>query len=122
MVLIDTSIWVDHFRKTEPRLVELLNAERVVVHPFVMGELALGHLKSRAQILSLLKTLPAAKTVFDGEIMFFIEKNHLFGKGIGLIDAHLLASAKISHATLWTADNALAKEAKKLGVSYPRHL
>lgn len=96
MVLVDSSVWIDHFRKTEPLLVELLQSNSVLMHPFVRGELALGNLPQRQNILGLLDNLPQAPVTFADEISPFIEKHALFGLGIGFVDVHLLASVKLA--------------------------
>jgi predicted nucleic acid-binding protein len=118
MVLVDTSVWVDHFRGDNAPLVNLLNQGLVAVHPFVIGELACGNLHNRKEILSLLKALPQAEKASDDEILFFIEKNSLRGKGLGLIDVHLLASAQLSDHLFWTKDRRLHDIAKKLNLAY----
>ena len=118
MVLVDTSVWVEHFRKGEPKLRDLLNQGEVVCHPFVIGELACGHLRSREQILSLLRALPSAALVEPEEILFFIEERKLAGLGLGLIDIYLLASCLISRVKLWTQDKRLKSVAAKLGIAY----
>jgi hypothetical protein len=120
MVLVDTSIWVDHFRHAEPRLQELLNLGQAATHPFVIGELACGNLRNRAPILDLLRALPSAKVATDDEVLELLDANALYGKGLGWIDAHLLASALLSHVPLWTKDRRLAAIAKTLGVAEKR--
>ena len=92
MILVDTSIWIDHFRAKEPLLAELLDANRVLIHPFIIGELACGNLGNRNVILSLLRKLPAVQLATDAETLLLIERQSLMGKGIGYIDAHLLAA------------------------------
>lgn len=118
MVLVDTSIWVNHFRYGHHYLQELLLENEVYCHPFIMGELACGHLKNREEILSLLKNLPRASILYDDEILHFIEQEKLMGLGIGYIDIHLLASAMVSDLLLWTADKKLKKVAQKLKVDF----
>lgn len=118
MVLVDTSVWIDHFRKHDDVLAELLIKNNVLTHPFVRGELALGNLRQRDIILNLLDNLPQAGVAYSEEINFFIEKNALFGLGIGLIDVHLLASAKIAQNTmLWTRDKKLMSAAVRLNLA-----
>ena len=90
----------------------------VISHPFIIGELACGHLKNRKEIISLLQTLPMAQIAETNEILQFIEQNQLFGTGIGLIDVHLLASALLTGAPLWTSDNKLNRAAAKLDILY----
>lgn len=117
MILVDTSVWIDHLRKNEPVLAELLLQNKVLCHPFVRGELALGNLQQRNKILSALDNLPQAPLVFTEEVNFFIESHQLFGLGIGYIDAHLLASTKlIGNAKLWTRDKRLSSAATKLKI------
>lgn len=117
MILVDSSIWIDHFRQTDPDLVRLLNSASVLAHPFVTGELALGHLKKRDEKISALLNLPQAIVATDDEVMHIIELNKLFGMGIGYIDAHLLAAAKLSETTIWTRDKALLKVSKSLSLA-----
>ncbi len=118
MVLVDTSVWIDHFRKHDSVLAELLIKNNVLTHPFVRGELALGNLRQRDNILNLLNNLPQASVTYAEEIIFFIEKNALFGLGIGLIDVHLLASAQIAQNTkLWTRDKKLMAAAMQLNLA-----
>jgi len=115
VILVDTSIWVDHLRGGDKTLVNLLNAGRVLTHPFIIGELALGHLKQRELVIRTLQELPQATLAKDGEVLEFIERENLFGLGIGYIDAHLLASVRLTAgATLWTRDKKLAEVAKLL--------
>lgn len=118
MVLVDTSVWVHHLRFSNPELVSLLNNAEVMIHPFVIGELACGNLKNRNEILTLLHSLPAVSQADDDEILFFVEKNKLFGKGVGLIDVHLLSSSKLENILLWTTDKKLEKVANKLNLAY----
>ena len=92
MILVDTSVWVGHLRVGEATLAALLDAGQVLVHPFVIGELALGTLRQRASVLALLQDLPTAVVATDQEVMRFIERHSLAGQGIGYVDAHLLAS------------------------------
>jgi predicted nucleic acid-binding protein len=118
MVLVDTSIWVNHLRKGDRHLESLLLDSEVACHPFIIGELACGNIRNRSEILSLLKTLPSTSTVDMAEYLFFVEQKHLFGVGIGFVDVHLLASAKLSGIPLWTADKKLKEAALHLEVSY----
>lgn len=117
MILVDTSVWVSHLREGSFKLVNLLNDGDVLCHPFIIGELACGSIKNRKEILSLLSALPKANVVDDEEVLLFIEKNNLIGKELGLIDIHLLASAILSEASLWTLDTALKHEAHILDIS-----
>ena len=118
MILVDTSVWVSHLRDGNSNLEQLLNNEDVLCHPFIIGELACGSIKNRNEILSLLNALPKAEILDDEEALLFIERNNLMGKGLGLIDIHLLASTILSEAALWTLDTKLKHEAHILGVSY----
>jgi predicted nucleic acid-binding protein len=117
-VLVDSAVLVDHFRSNNALLVNLLNQGLVSGHPFVIGELACGNLVNRKEILSLLQALPQGEKASDDEILFYIEKNSLSGKGLGLIDVHLLASAQLSDNLFWTNDRRLHETAKKLNLAY----
>ena len=118
MILVDSSVWVEHLRAGQPALTELLNNNRVLVHPFVIGELACGNLKNRKVVLSLLQDLPAAMVATDDEVLFFIERQGLMGKGMGYIDAHLLSAvAMAGNAQLWTRDKRLGAIAGLMGLA-----
>jgi len=117
MVLVDSSVWVSHFHAGNSELEALLNDGRVVCHSFIIGELACGNLKNRNEILSLLQSLPVAKQAEHKEVLQFIEVNQLMGKGIGYVDAHLLASATLTGVQIWTKDKRLQEVSLKLGVS-----
>ena len=114
MVLVDTSVWVSHFRETNDGLMELLNDGEVVCHPFVVGELACGNLKNRTGIIALLEALPTALVVDHEELLSFIETRKVMGKGLGYIDVHLLAAALLTDVSLWTLDKKLDKVAGEL--------
>lgn len=118
MVLVDTSVWIDHLRKCSARLAGLLNDGEVAIHPFVIGELACGNLANRQEILSLLHSLPAIQRVEDDEILLFIEQHSLAGRGLGLIDVHLLAASKMSGDPLWTRDKRLKASTETLGLGF----
>ena len=118
MVIVDTSIWVTHLRRGSRHLEELLLDAKVVCHPFVVGELACGNLKNRDEFLSLLQSLPMAPTVVLDELLYFIERHRLMGKGIGFVDANLLASANLSGIPLWTFDKRLRSAATGLELAY----
>jgi predicted nucleic acid-binding protein len=118
MVLIDTSVWIDHFNKGNASLEKLLLDIKVICHPFIVGELACSNLKNRNEILSLLHSLPTAPVLEHAEALYFIESNELMGTGIGLIDVHLLASAHLAHASLWTMDRKLLKVSDAFRISY----
>lgn len=118
MILVDTSVWIDHLRNNEPLLVGLLTSNSVLCHPFIRGELALGNLSQRQIILSALDNLPQAPVVFADEVNRFIETHSLFGLGIGLIDAHLLASTQLAiNAKLWSHDKRLLAVAMRLNLA-----
>ena len=114
MILVDTSVWVEHFRAGSAELQTLLQEGQVICHPFIIGELACGNLKNRASILSLLQNLPMATCAVDDEVLQFIADHQLMGKGLGYIDIHLLASAMLSRMPLWTLDKRLAAAARAL--------
>lgn len=119
MILVDTSVWVDHLRSGEPSLAAALEGGQVLMHPFVLGELACGNLKNRDEVLRLLGDLPTAPTATDPEVRAFIERRALMGRGIGYIDVHLLASAALSSvARLWTWDRRLAAVATELELAF----
>jgi predicted nucleic acid-binding protein len=114
VILVDTSVWVDHFRSGDTVLKGLLNQGRVLMHPFVLGELTLVNFRQR-NVLNALRTLPPAVVATDGEVLDFIERNALFGLGIGYIDTHLLAAVRLTQgASLLTRDNRLATVAERL--------
>lgn len=113
MVLADTSVWIHHFRHGNAQLERLLESGEVVMHPFVLGELACGNLARRHETLRTLRELPSIQSVDDDEAMRFIESSRLWATGLGWIDVHLLAAAKISGAELWSLDAALATAAKR---------
>jgi predicted nucleic acid-binding protein len=118
VVLVDTSVWVEHLRKGSPTLKELLGRGQVATHPFVIGELALGNLRQRDAVLSALAGLPQARTAAHDEVMLFIDRHKLSGKGVGYLDVHLLASVKLTPgACLWTLDKRLASTAESMGLA-----
>jgi predicted nucleic acid-binding protein len=119
MILVDTSVWVDHLRAGDAHLAALLQSRRVLMHPFIVGELACGNLGNRAEVLDLLGHLPEAATATDEETLYFIERHALMGRGIGYIDAHLLAAVSLDAGTqLWTRDNRLLAVARAMKLSY----
>lgn len=119
MILVDTSVWVDHLRKGEPKLSRALNAGQVLAHPFVIGELACGNLSARTEVLSLLRELPPAPVAADDETLGFIERHSLMGRGVGYLDVHLLASVALAgDAQLWTRDKRLAAVAANLEMKF----
>ncbi|OHE57589.1 MAG: ribonuclease [Thermodesulfovibrio sp. RBG_19FT_COMBO_42_12] len=118
MVLVDTSVWVEHLRSGNIGLKNLLNEGHVVCHQFIVGELACGNLSNRSEILSLLQALPLANHAEHEEAMYFIENYSLMGKGLGYIDMHLIASAILTKAPIWTLDKKLKEVSSKLGLEY----
>jgi len=116
MILVDTSVWVDHLRNGNDQLKAWLNSNEVIVHPFVIGELACGAMQNRSEVLGLLSELPEAMVANHDEVLTLVENNRLFATGIGWIDAHLIASALLSKSKLMTLDKALSKIASVLGL------
>ena len=124
MILLDTSVWIDHLRQNDAQVASVLESGRVLTHPFVIGELACGQLKSRSEIFALLAALPQAQVAQEQEVLFFIERHGLMGRGIGYIDSHLLsATALTESARLWTRDKRLDSLACELEIAYikPAH-
>jgi predicted nucleic acid-binding protein len=118
VILVDTSVWINHLRAGDERLTGLLDAGEVLGHPFVTGEIALGNLPQRGLTLRMLRRLPQADVASDQEVLDLIERQALFGRGIGYIDAHLLAAARLTtNAQLWTADRRLQSVAAELGLA-----
>ncbi len=119
MILVDTSVWVDHLRRGDAQLAGLLDRGQVLMHPFVIGEIACGSLRDRPSILVLLAQLPAAVVAEGNEVLGFIERRSLHGKGIGYVDMHLLASVALtSDARLWSRDKRLSQAADALGCAF----
>ena len=118
MVLVDTSIWIEHLRSGSLTLAALLNKALIVTHPFIVGELACGNLKHRKKFMSLLSELPSAVTASHDEVLELIDAHKLMGQGIGWIDANLLASSLLSGTPLWSGDRRLRSIAAVLGVLY----
>jgi predicted nucleic acid-binding protein len=122
VILVDTSIWIDHLRNGNPALAALLQNEAVCTHDFVIGELACGNLRNRAEVLGLLQSLPRLPAATEDETLFFIEQQDLMGRGVGYIDAHLLAAAVIRGVPIWTKDKRLMTIAEEKGwACSPRH-
>ena len=118
MILADTSIWIDHFRSGDPELQRALRRGQVVIHPWVIAELALGSLRDRAKTLAILDLLPQAAMAQTSELRMLIEARSLYNMGIGLIDAHLIASTFLAPTTLlWTRDKRLRKVAENFRIS-----
>ncbi len=118
MILVDTSLWIDHLREADARLTQLLTSGQVLAHPFVTGELALGNLRNRAAVLGALQDLPQASVATETEVLHLITTKGLFGLGIGYIDAHLLASVLLTPgALLWTRDKRLLAASAQLSVA-----
>lgn len=124
MILVDTSIWIDHFRVGNPELARLLENTAVITHPWVTGELALGNLTNREEVIGLIRVLPRATVADDHELLQLIAHAPLQGTGIGYVDAQLLASAKLTADTrLWTRDKRLAGVASRVGLGFePGHI
>lgn len=121
MILVDTSVWIDHLRRREPTLTAMLDAGQILMHPFVLGELACGNLARRSEVLSLMQHLPQAAVATDAEALDFIERHGLMGRGIGYVDVHLLASvALVGASSLWTRDARLAIIAGDMALAYAK--
>lgn len=116
MTLVDTSVWVDHLRRGNARLGRLLEDGLVITHPFVVGELALGRMRQRNEVLGLLGELPRAEAAQHGEVLDFVERHGLAGSGIGWVDVHLLVSAALSGVGIWTLDRRLSIAAQRLSL------
>jgi predicted nucleic acid-binding protein len=119
MILVDTSVWVDHLRYGEESLSQLLEQEMVYCHPMIIGELACGNLQNRKYLLSLWRNLPLLLEASHKEALYLLESHHLMGKGIGYVDLHLLAASLLTTNTrLWTRDKCLARIANSLGIGF----
>jgi predicted nucleic acid-binding protein len=118
MILVDTSVWIDHLNASDPMLTTLLAAERVLAHPYVIGEISLGSLRNRETVVSALLDLPRAPVATPEETFYMIERHGLFNRGIGYVDTSLLASARLQPGvTIWTRDKRLKKVADELDLS-----
>ena len=117
VVLVDTSVWVDHLRSPDAVLASLLKAKGVACHPFIIGELACGNVGKRAEVFEQLAELPSLDKATDEEVLTIIETHRLMGHGLGLVDVHLLASCALAGLRLWTRDAALADAAARLGLA-----
>ena len=118
MILADTSVWISHIRAGEPHLQRALVEAKVLMHPFVLGEIACGNLRARSQTLDGLGRLPSPVSASNDEVLTLLEQHRLFGKGLGWVDAHLLASARLTGCRLWTLDRPLRDAANVLKVGY----
>ena len=118
MILADTSIWVDHFRSGNRKLDAFLRKAQVVIHPFVVGELACGNLRKRAETLANLRKLPSLPVSSEDDVHYLLESRHLWGMGLGWVDMHLLTSALVSGHRLWTDDRALRSAAQLIEVAW----
>jgi predicted nucleic acid-binding protein len=116
-MLVDTSVWIDHLRQRDAVLMALLERGEVTMHPFVVGELACGSLKDRRQFLELLQALPTCEIVQHDEVLAFVGGQKLYGTGLGWVDVHLLAAARVCGEALLTHDAALQKAARRLGAT-----
>lgn len=117
IVLADTSVWIDHWRRGNPQFTRLLEQDRIVLHPFVIGELALGTVRARTDVLKDLQTLEKARLAEHNEVLALIERTPLWGRGVGWVDAHLLASTLLDRIHLWTLDQPLARVAAELRIA-----
>jgi predicted nucleic acid-binding protein len=118
VILVDSSIWIAHFNEPNDTLLDLLSIREARMHPFVLGEIALGHVRNREGILNELKELPRMTVVDDDEVLGFIAQKRLFGLGVGYIDAHLLMSTAVTvGCSLWTIDQRLRRAAQSLSLS-----
>ena len=119
MILVDTSVWVDHLRRGDSQLSALLESASVLTHPFVIGEIACGHLVDRALVIELLRDMPTANVADPDEVLGFIDRHRLHGTGIGYVDMHLLAAVALTDgAKLWTRDKRLRAAAEALGWAF----
>ena len=116
MILVDTSIWIDHFRRPVPELAYLLDRDLVLQHPYVSGELLLGNPADRNELVSFLESLDQAPICGTGAFASYVEARTLGGTGIGFVDAHLLVTATLLACTVWTRDRRLAEQAERLGL------
>lgn len=119
MIIVDTPVWIDHLRQAVPDLAALLVNGQVLIHPFVIGEVALGSMKNRVAMVSGLQLLPRTRVAFETEVLMFIEAQRLHGSGIGYVDVHVLLAARLTDgALLWTRDRRLHAAAERLGVAW----
>jgi predicted nucleic acid-binding protein len=118
MVLANTSVWVSHLRHGNSKLQELLEARKVVSHPFIVGELACGNISNRVEIISLMQSLPMLDVVENEELLLFIEHKKMMGTGLGFVDVHLMAAAVLAAIPLWTQDKKLKQACSQLNIDY----
>ncbi|HYU09172.1 MAG TPA: PIN domain-containing protein [Gemmatimonadales bacterium] len=118
IILADTAVWIEHWRRRNDRVVQLLENKSLVVHPFVLGEIALGRISSRAAVLADLALLDSPTVAENSDVLGLIKRTPLWGRGIGWVDAHLLATAMLDHIQLWTLDQQLRTAAQELGVAF----
>jgi predicted nucleic acid-binding protein len=119
VILVDTSVWIDHFRRNDGNLVSLLERDEVLTHPFVIGELACGTMRNREEILRLFSRLPESPVATHAETLEFIERSSLMGRGVGYVDVHLLAAVALSGtARLWTKDKQLSAVAAQMKFAF----
>jgi predicted nucleic acid-binding protein len=117
VILADSSVWIDHLRRRDLAMDRLLRNDEVIMHPFVLGEVALGHLPQRAATMEFMRKLPQAEMAGDTEVVEFIERYELFGTGLGYVDVHLLTGVALTFCALWTRDKRLHAIAKDLGIA-----
>ena len=118
MILVDSSIWIDHLRAHNEILATLIRRKEVLAHPFVIGEIALGSIRSRPDVLAALNEMPRAPIADDEDVLYMIDRDRLFGRGIGYVDAHLIAASRLQRGTrLWTRDRRLLAVANDLGIA-----
>ncbi len=121
MLLVDTSVWISHLRYVDFSLQKLLDGNKVASHPFIVGELACGNISNRAEIISLMQSLPMVDVVEHEELLVFIERHQLMGKGLGFVDVHLLAAAMLAGIPLWTQDRKLKQACARLNLDLSPH-
>lgn len=117
MLLVDTSVWIDHLRSDDARLAKLLGEELVATHPFVIGELACGNLQNRRELLHLLEQLPQIEPIAHHEALALLDAHQLMGRGLGWVDIHLLGAAMVAGVRLWTRDRRLHQAGAELLVN-----
>ena len=118
-ILADSSVWIDYLRHPEPSFTFLLRRDLIRCHPFVLGEVALGHVKSRDKVIAMLKSIMPVRAAADDEVLAMIQRDRLFGRGVGYVDCHLLAAARLDRSLLWSRDRRLMAIAEELGIAFP---